>query len=287
MDKVAIFGAGIIGQAVYALLKSDYQVVCFFDNYAATRSDFDGIPIISLSENIDFDKLYIAVINQDIFYNIKKQLIAAGVPLNKIHSYKEVLLYRARLEFLHEFALKIKQQDISLNKDVAAYATAEVGCFRGEFAKEINIAFAGCKLYLFDTFEGFEVKDIDLEYMADKCVIQSYSKQFAQTSEQLVRDNMPYPADVIIKKGYFPDTFDLVNKNFIFVSIDTDLYAPTKSACELFFPLLLQQGLMLVHDYYNEILPGVKQAVDEFVRLTGADFFPIGDAMSVAIIKRG
>lgn len=89
-----------------------------------------------------------------------------------------------------------------------------------------------------------------------------------------------------IKQGYFPDTFDVMEERFGFVSIDPDLYPPTKSALEKFYPLMIDEGVMLVHDYYNDLLPGVRKAVDEFIVDNEAMFFPIGDAMSVAIIKQ-
>ncbi|MDR3334041.1 MAG: TylF/MycF family methyltransferase [Treponema sp.] len=35
-------------------------------------------------------------------------------------------------------------------------AVAELGVFKGDFAKRLNIAFPDRKLYLFDTFDGFD-----------------------------------------------------------------------------------------------------------------------------------
>ena len=40
---------------------------------------------------------------------------------------------------------------------------AELGVYRGEFAKEINKVFPDRTLYLFDTFEGFAEQDCDTE----------------------------------------------------------------------------------------------------------------------------
>jgi O-methyltransferase len=164
------------------------------------------------------------------------------------------------------------------------YANAEVGCFQGEFAKEINAAFPNNKLYLFDTFQGFVEPDISSDTV-EKSVMEVLSSEFVQTSVQTVIDKMIYPENIIIKQGYFPDTFDIGEERFGFVSVDADLYAPTKSALEIFFPLMADRGLLLVHDYYNNLLPGVRKAVDEFVSHSSTRFLPIGDAMSVAIFK--
>ena len=40
---------------------------------------------------------------------------------------------------------------------------AEAGVFEGDFAKWINQYFPDRKLYLFDTFEGFDMRDIEKE----------------------------------------------------------------------------------------------------------------------------
>ena len=37
------------------------------------------------------------------------------------------------------------------------------GVFRGEFASKINKCFPNSKLYLFDTFEGFDERDVKIE----------------------------------------------------------------------------------------------------------------------------
>ena len=42
-------------------------------------------------------------------------------------------------------------------------AVAELGVFRGDYAKLINRAFPDRKLYLFDSFEGFHPDDVDVD----------------------------------------------------------------------------------------------------------------------------
>ncbi|MDR0196945.1 MAG: TylF/MycF family methyltransferase [Oscillospiraceae bacterium] len=274
MSKVAIFGAGIIGQAVYALLKQDNDVVCFFDN-KPSASEFDGVPVIRPAREVDFDKIYISITDLSVFSSLKSQLLEMKIPAAKIRSYKEVLLYGARVEFLREFALPYKN---------APFCAAEVGVFKGEFAREINEAFSGGRLYLFDTFEGFCESDISRED-TDPNTIAVFCEEFRETSVETVLSKMPEPDHVIIKRGFFPETFDLHDERFIFVSLDADLYQPTKAGLEVFAPLMVEKGVILVHDYYNEMFPGVKKAVDEFLRDTNAVFLPIGDAMSLAIIK--
>lgn len=62
-----------------------------------------------------------------------------------------------RLSSLELVANEIYKNNIKGN-------VAELGVFRGDFAKFINLSFPDRKLYLFDTFEGFDEKDIFIEY---------------------------------------------------------------------------------------------------------------------------
>ena len=79
-------------------------------------------------------------------------------------------------------------------------ATAEVGVFRGEFAKDINKHFNQSKLYLFDTFDDKDLKDEDEE-------AKNLGKvHFCNTSVVLVMQKMTNASKVIVRKGYFPDT---------------------------------------------------------------------------------
>jgi O-methyltransferase len=100
---------------------------------------------------------------------------------------------------------------------------AELGVFRGEFAEKINKAFPDRKLYLFDTFEGFNERDVETEKLL------KYSKQqhdFSKTNEEIVLLKMKFHENCIIVKGYFPETANGIEDKFVFVSIDADLYEP-------------------------------------------------------------
>ncbi|MDR2793572.1 MAG: TylF/MycF family methyltransferase, partial [Treponema sp.] len=80
---------------------------------------------------------------------------------------------------------------------------AELGVYRGEFAEKINKAFPDKKLYLFDTFEGFNEKDVEIE------TVLKHSKQqhdFSKTNEEIVLQKMKFRENCIIRKGYFPET---------------------------------------------------------------------------------
>ena len=58
---------------------------------------------------------------------------------------------------------------------------AEVGVFRGEFAQYINEVFPQKKLYLFDTFDGFDAKEA-LKEMNSGHATKAFVEAYRQTS---------------------------------------------------------------------------------------------------------
>ena len=138
---------------------------------------------------------------------------------------------------------------------------AELGVWRGnsaailaDFATKSNR-----RLYLFDTFSGFDERDlVDTD--------QVHKKGFADTSIDYVRETVGHPGSTAYLQGFFPDTLteEVRQATFALVHIDCDLYLPMKSALEFFYPRLSKGGMMLVHDYDSGNWDGATLAVDEF-----------------------
>jgi O-methyltransferase len=126
---------------------------------------------------------------------------------------------------------------------------AEVGVYTGNFAKYMNQAFPEKKLYLFDTFEGFDAKDVALEKENN---FSTGDQNFSNTSTELVLDKMINKDNCIIKKGYFPESFNGLEDTFCFVSLDPDLYKPIYDGLEYFYPRLEKGGYIFIHDYNND-----------------------------------
>lgn len=154
--------------------------------------------------------------------------------------------------------------------------------FSRRVCQKINEFFPNKTLYLFDTFEGFDERDLIKE---DK-ETQKLGTHLTNTSVQLVIDKMPHPSNVVIKKGWFPESaVGLDNEKFCFVNLDPDLYEPILAGLEFFYPKMLKGGVILIHDYFNKGYPGVRQAVSEFCEKYNLNSFPIGDDISIAIQK--
>lgn len=183
-------------------------------------------------------------------------------------------MYEARKNFLFHYAELVYENDLQ-------GSVAEAGVYRGEFAQYINEYFPDRTCYLFDTFSGFEVDDVD--WQSEKFALEK--AKFINTSSEYVISRMPHPECVTIRKGWFPDTAKGIDDKFVFVNLDMDLYKPTIAGLKFFYPKLVQNGVILLHDYYDDGGPGIKKAVTEFSKEEDFSLLPIGDDRSIALIK--
>jgi O-methyltransferase len=97
---------------------------------------------------------------------------------------------------------------------------------------------------------------------------------------------MKYPESCIVKKGYFPETTTDVEEEFVFVSIDVDLYEPIYNGLVFFYPRLQHGGYIFVHDYNNASFDGAKVAVQRFAREFKIPFFPLSDGCGTAVFVK-
>ncbi len=165
---------------------------------------------------------------------------------------------------------------------------AEVGVFRGTFARLINVKFKDKKLYLFDTFESFNIDEFHDELKAGR-VPKEFMEGFKYTSVKSVLDNMLYPDMCIIKKGLFPETtIGLENEEYAFASIDVDFEKSILEALRYFYPRLNTGGALFVHDYNNRFLEGVKKAVASYEEELGRNLskVPLADEGGTIVIVK-
>ena len=78
-----------------------------------------------------------------------------------------------RISFLKDLAIYIREMNIK-------GCVAECGVYMGDFSYYINKYFPKRKMYLFDTFEGFEIKDVE----KDKEFIEFSKGVFAKPNYQ-------------------------------------------------------------------------------------------------------
>lgn len=144
-------------------------------------------------------------------------------------------------------------------------AVAELGVFQGVFSALINKKFSDRDLYLFDTFEGFDVEE-NAKEAAQGHSDEDFAYTFKQTSLDIVLCRMPHPEKCHVQKGLFPQTVtkEIAEQKFAFVSLDVDFEDSTYAGLDFFYPRLSPGGVIFLHDYNSLFLLGVKKAVERY-----------------------
>jgi O-methyltransferase len=159
---------------------------------------------------------------------------------------------------------------------------AELGVYKGYFAQKIHEFLPEKRLVLYDTFQGFDERDINVEKVVSP---ESAEDSFGRTGVESVLSLFKNREQISIRRGYFPDSAQEADGPFCFVSLDVDLYKPTLEGLNFFYPRLTSGGMMLVHDYHNRRYPGVSKALREFFP-NGSGFVPIPDKNGSALIVK-
>ena len=139
-------------------------------------------------------------------------------------------------------------------------AAAELGVYRGFFARCINFLLPERRLYLFDSFAGFA---------QDAHATDSFQAAHRNTAVEKVLAIMPHPEQITVKAGFFPESLEGLEERFCLVSLDVDFYRTTLDGLRYFWPRLEQGGYLLLHDWGSPKLPGVAQALADYERATG------------------
>lgn len=154
----------------------------------------------------------------------------------------------------------------------------ELGCYRGdtslvlaELLKEYNnklvekpVKKSVKKLWIYDSFEGLPDKTLNDESAVGKDFRSgalAVSKK--EVKKRFLRAGLPVP---MICKGWFGDlTEEDLPEEVAFAFLDGDFYESIRDSLRLVGSKMCPGGVMMVHDYRNEALPGVAKAVDEWL----------------------
>lgn len=134
-------------------------------------------------------------------------------------------------------------------------AAAELGVYKGFFARCINQLLPKRRLYLFDSFEGFS---------PEACASEAFQAAHQNTAVDRVLSIMPHPETVIVKPGFFPGSLNGLEEQFCLVSLDVDFARTTLDGLRYFWPRLREGGYLLLHDWNNPKLPGVAAALSQY-----------------------
>lgn len=217
-----------------------------------------------------------------LFQKFSQVISAKGLYVTKSLDYKTAPApLPINLDYVRYATLGLCFQEIERRQ--VPGSVAEVGVYRGDFAKRLNHLFPGRKLYLFDTFAGFDHQDVATEQASG---FSTGTQNFADTSVETVLGKMPHPQQCVVRKGFFPATAEGLEDTFCFVSLDADLYAPILEGLRYFYPRLSPGGYIFVHDFNNDEYKGAHQAVLEFCQAEGIGFTPLPDSGGTAVISK-
>jgi len=209
-----------------------------------------------------------------------KQLYDKSIQLAQKGKHDNILK-RLRFYALHQLAAQAVVRFPRLS-------VAECGCWKGHsthilasiLAREPN--FTG-KFHIFDSFEGlsefheYDISDLKPPTLERRRHFRSNLKEFLS--------GISRHSFILVHPGWIPLLFGGVEEEtFSFVSIDVDLYEPTKEAIDFFYQRLHVGGIMYFDDYGYKTFPGATRAVEQFRKTITPSFFlalPAGGAFLI------
>lgn len=180
-----------------------------------------------------------------------------------------------RLYLLYLNARRVVQEDI-------AGDFVELGVYKGNSAKLLcEIARpAERRLFLFDTFLGFDSADLASER-------DRVHEKFVDTSLEGVRRFVGEDL-VTYVPGRFPESLGegSLPPRIALAHIDCDLYEPMKAGLQVFYERMSPGGLFVLHDYSSGWWRGATQAVDEFLADKPERLTLMPDACGTAVFRK-
>ena len=142
----------------------------------------------------------------------------------------------------------------------------ELGCYKGDTSLLIAEVLKDTdkKLWIYDSFEGLPVKGkfdesvLGKDFQKGELLVTK-----REVKERFLRAGLKVP---IIKKGWFAEfREDDLPERIAFCFLDGDFYESIRDGLKLVEDKMASGGVLIVHDYNNPALPGVKKAVQELV----------------------
>lgn len=243
------------------------------------KEEIEGMPIMpaDLAVALQPDVLVIAATDSEKSHALEYMAIRAGF-LNDIVFIRDLHeQFSIRCSVLRRLCRRLTGLGVEGN-------VAELGCYRGDTSWQLNVLMPDRKLYLFDTFEGFDERDVDMERKLGCSDAQT--GLYSGTDKEKLMERMPLPGQVVIRKGWFPETaFDIEDETFCLVCMDVCLYQPTLAGLEFFFPRMGRGGVILLSGCSDTRYRGVAKAVEDLETRYGALLMlPVGDLDGTVMI---
>ena len=166
---------------------------------------------------------------------------------------------------LDQIRVLISLLENTIVNDVKGDVT-EFGCYIGESSKYIRMMLdyyrSNKELYVYDSFEGLPALS---KYEENTGWRAGTLKTSQDVLEQNFLNNGLRPP--VSFKSWFKDVpEDKIPQNISFAFLDGDFYDSIYDSLSKVFDKISPGGIMVFHDYERPDLPGVKAAVDNFLR---------------------
>jgi len=190
--------------------------------------------------------------------------------IEKIKTHTLISMKSGKLEVLLDMS--------ELTKNVKG-CVVEVGVYRGGTAKLFALSNPNRQIHLFDTFQGipYDSGSLDIHYRG----------QFA-ADENDVRMFLLECKNIHFYPGIFPDTWPVEGLGPIAIAhCDVDMQKSAEDFINVIWPNMAVNGLMIFDDYNAPACPGVKLAVDNFMKKEGNEGIePLALHSTQCIIKK-
>lgn len=142
----------------------------------------------------------------------------------------------------------------------------ELGCYKGDTSLLIAEILKNTDhiLYIYDSFEGLPQKTgNDESALGENFKGGELYVTKREVKERFLRAGLKLP---VIKKAWFNELTDEdLPEKIAFAFLDGDFYESIRDSLKLIDGKMVEGGIIVVHDYMNLALPGVKKAVDEWL----------------------
>ncbi len=319
---IALFGRGLSLDEVHARwLTENCWEYGFVVRYPEGREDATGIP--AEPWHLRYVGREVALEMRDRGWVLEEWCEAHGVENDPLEELERDISDRLIGNILHESKLVATRRMLYDNKtetNAACYAhlidyvryreiellaeelkragvngaIAEVGVEFGYTSAVLNRVFPESKLYLYDTFDGFEHAAIEEENKKFGLPLEFSNRWRSNHPEsdvcrQLVLRRLFHKENAVIRQGHFPDTAIASDSDvvFAFVLLDVDLYKTTLEGLEFFWPRLANGGYLMIHDYNTVFLEGIHDAVADAEKKLGRFVrVPIPDSGGSLVIQK-
>ena len=289
-DNLVFFATDLINPAGLKLIgyaSPIEQAWNIYDAHGNVREDLEEMPVMPLEAAVGLepDVVVLAASNREDEEQFKYAIVRTGYRGEVISLCELQQSFSPKTAALRKLAWRLDELGVE-------GAAADLGAGHGDISWQMNALMPARKLYLFETFTGYDERDVQKEHALGLSDVRvgdhSFTLHELERAEERILERMPYPEQVRIANGWFPETaYDLEDEHYALVHIDTGLYNPTYAGIQYFFSRLSKGGVIVLSGYEDGKTQSVRRAVDDLEKHYGAFLIlPLCDLDGTVMIVR-